>query len=125
MMNPIFESQYSLFRDSYSDSILKPIDGTYIIQIPNVNLHEGWNMKQTTIWFHVPHGYPVAKPDCFWTDRNLRLANGMMPMNTGFNPMPDQSNELWFSWHAEKWNPNKDNLLTYMHMIEARLREIR
>ena len=125
-MNPIIEEQFTNTKEHYIDSTIQCLpDGSSLIQIPNVDLPNGWNQSKTTIWFVIPLGYPVAKPDCFWTDRELRLNNGLMPMNTALNPMPNGANELWFSWHATKWNPNTDNLLTYIHMSETRLRELR
>jgi len=127
-MNPIFDEQYRKLVESNHGTNFRFLgDGTILVHVPMVTLPTGWNQTQTSIWYHIPIGYPVAKPDCFWTDLNLRLANGeMLPMNTSIqNPMPDGTTQLWFSWHSALWNPNADNLTTYLHMIEARLRELR
>jgi len=125
-MNPIIDAQFSKIVENYKGSTIQNLpNGTSLVQVPEVNLPDGWNQKQTTIWFLIPQGYPVAKPDCFWADRDLRLKNGTMPMNTSHTPMPNGTTELWFSWHSAKWNPNTDELLTYLHMTKTRLRELR
>jgi hypothetical protein len=101
-------------------------DGTALVEIPDFILPPGWNASSTTAYFVIPLGYPMARPDCFWTDANLRLANGGMPSNTGANAghgLPQE--KLWFSYHPASWNPNLDNLLTYAKLIRRRLEEAR
>jgi hypothetical protein len=97
-------------------------DGSYIVTVPNIGLPAGWNKDSVTVTFVAPVGYPSAKPDCFWTDADLRLANGTSPKNTG-NQISPSGNEpkLWFSWHTTAWDPNRDNLLSYVRVILDRL----
>jgi hypothetical protein len=105
---------------------VKAGDGSYLITIPNVELPEGWNVKSTTVRFIAPVGYPHSKPDCFWTDPNLRLVGGLNPQNTGPNPLPNGPNpQLWFSWHTQRWSPNFDSLLTYLRVIKNRFLQLR
>jgi hypothetical protein len=74
------------------------------------------------IKFIAPVGYPLSRPDCFWADVDLRLTSGSMPQNSANNPIPHRvENHLWFSWHLASWNPNSDNLLTYLNVIKRRL----
>jgi hypothetical protein len=99
-------------------------DGTAIVEVPDVEVRPtgAWNKSQTTVRFVVPIGYPAAKPDCFWTDPDLRLSNGQLPKNTGQQPLPHSNfPTLWFSWHASAWNPNNDSLRTYLRLIQDRL----
>lgn len=97
-------------------------DGSFLVVIPEVPLPQGWNKERTTIIFHAPVGYPAAKPDCFWADADLRLAGGAPPKNTGFQPPPTGAEpKLWFSWHTESWNPNRDSLVSYLKAIQSRL----
>lgn len=125
-MNPIIDVQFAEIKKLYKDSTMQNLPGgSFLVQVPEVTLPDGWNQNKTTIWFVIPVGYPIAKPDCFWVDRDLRLKNGTMPINTSHTPMPSGTIELWFSWHSTKWNPNTDDLLTYMHMAKMRLRELR
>jgi hypothetical protein len=94
-----------------------------IIRIPSVQLQAGWSKPSTRVLFLAPQGYPFANPDCFWTDPDLRLANGQVPQNTQLNPMPGVTEPLlWFSWHLQRpWNPNRDDLLTWLAVIRQRL----
>lgn len=105
---------------------LRP-DGTYYVQIPNFNLPFGWNKSTTGISFIVPVGYPAARPDCFWADQDLTLANGGTPGNTAVNNSHGENgeNKLWFSYHLSNWNANTDDLLTYVRVIKGRLEDVR
>jgi hypothetical protein len=101
-------------------------DGSVVITVPNVELPAGWNSPTTTVRFVAPVGYPNSKPDCFWTDANLRLASGQIPQNTGPNPLPNHNGQLlWFSWHTQRWSPNFDSLLTYFRVVRNRFAELR
>lgn len=100
--------------------------GAAVVTVPDIELPPGWNKPRTTVYFIAPVGYPMAKPDCFWADPDLRLASGSMPASSGHNAgegVPPGS--VWFSWHANTWNANKDTLLGYLGMIVGRLREVR
>lgn len=122
-MNPIIEKQLVPLREEYPYADVTQLnDGSHLLSISNIPLSDGWNQPETTIWFVIPVGYPIAKPDCFWADQNLRLLDGRMPMNTNITGMPNGEAKLWFSWHTQKWNPNIDNLLTYVHVVEGRLK---
>jgi hypothetical protein len=95
----------------------------WVIRVPSVALPVGWNKQVIRVSFVAPQGYPFAKPDCFWTDNDLRLANGNMPQNAQLNnPIPGVPDSLlWFSWHVDPWNPNRDDLLTWFALIKQRL----
>jgi hypothetical protein len=100
--------------------------GAYLVVVPDFPLPPGWSKPSTSIRFIAPVGYPLAKPDCFWADPDLRLASGGPPMNTGGNQIPEVPlSQLWFSWHVAAWDPNADSLVTYFHVIKNRLREAR
>jgi hypothetical protein len=94
-----------------------------IIELPVIELPAGWNKSACRILFVVPEGYPFAKPDCFWADSDLRLAGGGVPQNAQINnPIPGKGELLlWFSWHVEPWNPNRDDLVTWYVLINRRL----
>lgn len=99
-------------------------NGTFVVTVPNVKLHSGWNVETTTVFFVVPVGYPAAKPDTFWTGP-LNLKNGSPPQASSQNLVPGiPADSRWFSWHLQAWNPNSDSLLTYMRMIEKRLEAV-
>jgi hypothetical protein len=125
-MTPI-EQQFQLLKSNYKDAILQRLaDGSYLISIPALELPQGWNKGVTEVKFVAPVGYPLARPDCFWTDPDLRLMNGNVPQASSNNPIPNyQGTHWWFSWHLGSWNPNNDNLLTYLNVIKRRLHDPR
>jgi hypothetical protein len=125
-MTPTEEQGEELKQKFPGATCVRAPDGSYLITVPNVPLPEGWNPRMTTVRFIAPVGFPASRPDCFWTDANLRLVGGRNPSNTGPNPMPHGPNPLlWFSWHVQRWSPNSDSLLTYFRVIENRLHELR
>lgn len=121
-MGPV-EIQFVDFQRKYPGAALQKLpDGAALITVPGVQLSGGWNKPAVTIYFVAPVGYPMARPDCFWVESDLRLQNGGTPKNTGSQPVPGVSAPtLWFSWHPASWNPNSDDLRTYMRLIENRL----
>jgi len=125
-MTPVQE-QFAILQGYESGATLQQLpDGSHLITVPNVRLPTGWSKQATGVKFLAPVGYPFSKPDCFWADQDLRLANGTPPINTGVNPLPHVGpGHLWFSWHVTVWNPNFDNLLTYWYVIKRRLSDPR
>lgn len=125
-MTPV-EQQFKVFQEYENKAILEKLpDGTHLITVADVPLPSGWSKTSTAVLFIAPVGYPVSCPDCFWTDPDLRLANGNLPQNTGQTPIPNHAApHHWFSWHLASWNPNSDNLLTYFYVIKRRLQDPR
>lgn len=100
-------------------------DNTVLVTVPRVRLPGGWSQQETSVSFLIPVGYPMARPDCFWADPNLRLAGGAMPQNVGVSPVPGTAEpRLWFSWHLQAWNPVTDTLLTYVRVIQQRFQRM-
>lgn len=104
-------------------------DKTGLIGVPDVALPSGWSMPSTPVWFLAPAGYPVARPDCFWATTGLRLASGGLP-TSGRDSMrigASAQTGYWFSWHIQDapgkaaWDPQRDDLCTYMAVIRDRL----
>jgi hypothetical protein len=122
-MGPI-DGHFERLNQRYPGALMSPLPGTgWIIRVPEVGLPTGWSKPRTRVLFIAPQGYPFANPDCFWTDPDLRLANNGSPQNAnGANPMPGVSEPLfWFSWHLQQpWNPSRDDLLTWMGVINQR-----
>lgn len=101
-------------------------DGSYVVAIPNFQLPPGWSRRYTTVYFVVPLGYPVARPDAFWTDPDLMLSTGAPPQSTGTQGAPGiPSNLKWFSWHPQDWRPNSDTLQSYVGVIRKRFLVLR
>jgi len=123
-MKEILAVQLERLKQKYNGARLEErADGTALISVPNVPLSAGWDRKHTTVRFVLPAGYPLAQPDCFWTDAELRLANGTLPQNAAINNSHGGTEPLlWFSWHLANWDPNASDLLRYVRAIESRLR---
>jgi hypothetical protein len=123
-MKSLFEEHFQSLSEAYPGAgyDVRP-DGARRIRVPGYTLPAGWNMAATTIYFITSPSYPMAQPDCFWTDPQLRLASGAMPQNTSVNNNYGPENLLWFSWHTSRWDPNRDSLLTYLKVIGRRLQE--
>lgn len=122
-----FEIQLEKLRDRIGPVIVQEIPGLgQLLRVINVQLPSGWSKQVIEVSFVVPQGYPFAKPDCFWADLDLRLANGNLPQNTRLdNPIPGVPDPLiWFSWHVDPWNPNQDDLCTWFAIIKRRLAQV-
>jgi hypothetical protein len=101
-------------------------DGGLVLTIPDFPLPEGWNRASAEICFVLSPAYPVAKPDCFFADEHLRLANGAMPANTRIQPHPlTREPAVWFSYHGITWKADRDTYLSFARIIERRLAELR
>jgi hypothetical protein len=114
-------------RGKFPGATLTPVpNGTFLVQIPDFSLPDGWSSRTTTVYFLVPVGYPVARPDTFWTERTLVLRGGGPPMSSGEQNLPGVPPNLrWFSWHPQAWNPNRDNLVNYARAISQRFKDPR
>jgi hypothetical protein len=98
-------------------------DGLWVVAFAS-QLPGGWNSESTLVRFVLPLPYPAAQPDCFYAASDLRLADGAMPANSGIQQL-DGVPLLWFSWHLAAWNPQQDDLFTYVRFIESRLHDAR
>ena len=120
---PLTEQQFGRLRGNYPGSTLeRQPDGSALITIPDFPLPPGWNKERTSIVFLVPVGYPMAQPDTFWADADLRLRHGGFPANTDLNTRYGRAEpRLWFSYHPTTWDPSRDTLLTFAKLIRRRL----
>jgi hypothetical protein len=109
------------------------IHGHNLIVVPGVLLPKGWDATICTVLFLAPPGYPAARPDHFFTDIEIRLADKSHPHNTnvsngeylGHLGWPQWAKSMWWSWHLQMWDPNRSNLFTYMKVIQQRLNPAR
>ena len=123
----VFEVQLNDLRERYSELRTQPLaGGATLVTIGSVPLPSGWSKASTSIRFLLPAGYPFAAPDCFWADNDLLLEGGQMPCSSGsHNVIPETAESgLWFSWHVQGWNPNRDTLSSWMNTIADRLRRL-
>lgn len=117
------EGQLGRLQKAFPGSRARALpDATVLVTVPSVPLSTGWSQVTTDVSFVVPVGYPMARPDCFYADVGLRLANGNLPMNTAPQQIPHSEDTcVWFSWHLTTWHPTRDTLLTYVRVIQDRL----
>lgn len=90
----------------------------------------GWNQSETQVLVLIPSGYPTIPPDNFYTDDELRVADGRQPGSTTANQ--GQAGRMWlmFSYHVEPsdWTASAEiveghNLLTFLDGVAGRLME--
>jgi hypothetical protein len=100
--------------------------GGFGIRVPDAVLDPAiWSKDQSAVAFVVPSAFPVQRPDCFWTDPDLRLKSGQLPANSGMGSQhPIYPGMLWFSYHPVAWDV-RDTVETYWHLIQGRLLEPR
>ena len=98
---------------------------------------ELYSISQTNLLLRVPRAYPDAGLDMFWTDPELVLKDGTIPKNAdlletypALDSITDFAGKKWrrFSWHPQpngpkRWNPNLDNLESYLEFVNRRFRE--
>ena len=122
VLTPPVLTQLDDLRQQFADATWSALsNGTAHVRVPNVKLPAGWSKPTATIHLVLPVGYPVAKPDCFWADHDLRLAGDKTPENSGVQAIPGLADPLlWFSWHIAAWNPNAHNVLTWLRVALTR-----
>lgn len=114
--------------------------GNTLVVVPSVRLCDGWLTPDggklvaaniCTVLFIAPPGYHAACPDHFFTDLELRLAEGRGAWPHNVNKSngeilahygwPQWSSCTWWSWHLQMWDPNCSSLFTYVKVIQQRL----
>lgn len=120
------DGQLDLLQAKFPAAVADELpDGSSIIRLPKFPLPAGWNRPEVEIRFHSPLAYPVARPDCFYAEPELRLSDGSMPRNARLELLPSSNVRwLWFSYHPVTWHPLRDSYLSFVRLIEQRLAEI-
>ncbi|KAA3645716.1 MAG: hypothetical protein DWQ07_12315 [Chloroflexi bacterium] len=126
-MNRRLQEELRLLRIRFSELEQAPEGEWFIVRWP---LRTGWNKDEVRVLVQIPVGYPTSPPDNFYTDLDLRLANGQMPSNTSPNQVIAGQQWLQFSYHLEAntWLPHADvskghNLLSFLDGVGQRLNE--
>jgi hypothetical protein len=128
MLSPVTNRQLDRVRARHPDVQIEELpSGAALVTIPHFALPQGWNAESTCVRFLLPVGYPGPSPDCFWASSGLRLAGGQMPQAANEQQIPETDHTgVWFSWHVieaqANWNPNRDDLATYVEIIAERFR---
>lgn len=84
-------------------------------------LPRGWSKSRTRLLLRLPVSFPNGKPDMFWTDDDLTLANGAEPDRA--RVFENICGHRWrrFSWHPTTWTPGKDDIHTFLEFVDRRL----
>ena len=132
MLSPITHRQFARVSERYPSSTIQELpSGAALVTLPDIKLPPGWSSGMTTVRFIVPAGYPGPVPDCFWADQSLTLAGGGTPQaSQSPHAIPETNLQgRWFSWHVtdglKHWNPNRDELMTYVGVVLDRFRQAR
>lgn len=80
-----------------------------------------WSQDKVELLVIAHPSYPNAKMDMFWVNPIITLKNKNPPQSTGLTSKCER-NWQQFSWHVNSWNPATDNLITYLDVVNDRLR---
>lgn len=96
------------------------VDGFAYVVFNDHRVPARYNKKETTLVLRFPMSYPNGRPDMFWTDADLLLANGGIPKQA--EVMETHLGKPWrrFSWHPQNWT-SRDNMLTYLEFVDTGL----
>ena len=107
-------------------------DGSHLVFLPTFMLAKGYDATVCTAFFIAPPFFPAVAPVHFFTDIQVRLANGGWPHYTSMNnAWPIE--HLWpqwaqcqrWHWKVQCWDVNRSSLFTYAMVIRNRLGEAR
>lgn len=98
-------------------------NGVFNLIVPSYPLPRTLNRAMSMLLVEVPSSYPNGKPDMFWLDEEVRLNAGSIPKSAEETKDILGDGKIWrrFSWHLEKWDPARDNLVMYLEFIDRRL----
>ncbi|MHB8438520.1 MAG: E2/UBC family protein [Acidimicrobiales bacterium] len=98
-------------------------DGQRLLVVPDVSVRSGWTKPSVTVRVLVPVGFPHVKPDCFYTDADLRVAPTQEPKASSVQAVFG-AQYRWFSWHLQDWSPVNGTLDQYVRFCERRFHEV-
>lgn len=133
MLVPQLDSEIKRLRQLYTVDVVEE-DSVINVVIRGFPTSGLYNKPTTNLLLRVPRSYPDAGLDMFWTDPELTLRDGGTPANAqqleryaALDSIPDFAGKQWrrFSWHPQsntphRWNPNVDNLESYLEFVRKR-----
>jgi len=102
-----------------------PTGNQIFVIIQKYPLPPGWNKSETRLLLITDVGYPNSKIDMFWVDPDVVLQQDNKVPQAG-ESIETYMEQRWrrFSWHVKKWNPAVDNIKSYLHTVDNRLKQI-
>lgn len=88
-------------------------------------LPQGWSKSEIRLLLKLPVSFPNGKPDMFWTDKDLTLADGSDPEQAQVVETICGSEWRRFSWHPQSWTPANDDIHTFLAFVDRRLSQRR
>lgn len=79
-------------------------------------------VRQTDVLIIADQQYPLSALDMFYTEPDVLLPGGRVPLNA--DSIESYAGRTWrrFSWHRNGvWNPARNGLVDHLALIEARL----
>ncbi len=123
-MGSLAQELFELEADGYASETIVD-NGSTVIIFARWTLPNGYNKQATRLLLRIPPSYPAGHPDMFWTDPDLRLADGSLPRQTNLEQQVLGAQWLRFSWHPSKWDPAADNLRTFLAFVDTGLLKAR
>lgn len=122
--NAVIDKEVEELRQKGFGVARSDTDKFAILIIDAYRLPAGWSKEETRLMLKLPASYPNGKPDMFWTDEDLMLANGSVPEKG--DVIEEHNGEKWrrFSWHPKSWTPGRDNIHTFLAFVDRRLAQL-
>lgn len=123
--NAVIDKEVEELRKKRFSVARSDTDKLVILTISAYPLPAGWSKKATQLLLKLPASYPNGKPDMFWTDEDLLLADGGVPHKG--DVIEDIEGRSWrrFSWHPKTWTPGRDNIHSFFAFIDRRLAQLK
>jgi len=128
LLPPKLEEELAVLREEYNVEVHEDPNSVYLI-VHGFPTSQLYNRPTVTLLLQVPRPYPDAGLDMFWTDEDLRLANGSIPQ--AGDVIENHLGRRWrrFSWHPQfggsgKWDPNIHNVRSYLTFIGRRFQHL-
>lgn len=114
------EPDIQFLEEKEFDYEIVQANGEVRVTIRDFPFPEQYRPRRANLMLRLPAGYPNANPDMFWTNPEVRLANGKFPLNAGWHD-PSASNWQRWSRHSKSWRPGTDNLRTKIASVRREL----
>lgn len=119
-VDPRVLSQLAELRKSYPSAKLSKSARGPVLSVEIPLKGGGWNADRATVATLIPCGYPFAMPSHFWIDENVSLPGGSPPLMSERSSDPFGQSARYCYYRPQMWHPNRETLLTWIHMIQLR-----
>jgi hypothetical protein len=98
--------------------------GMACVLLPRHNLPRGFSKVSSDLLLRLPLSYRNGKPDMFWLETDVVLADGTVPKSA--ESIEEYLGRKWrrFSWHLVSWDPARDDVRAYVRFVDSRLSRV-